>query len=150
MDENYHKILASINTPGGASIEAIVKSENELGISFPTSYRTFLTKYGAALGEGFEIAGVFTVDDDEPPLWRDVVLSTNQIRRLSGPNFPNFLIPISDNGMSVNYFLDVSDPDRSPVIALGPGNEELQVAQSFEEFVVKLSNGALDDFRFAK
>lgn len=144
MDEPYLNVLDDAFTPGGASEEAISKAEQTLGISFPTSYREFLKKYGAAMGAGYEIAGIFTPNEDEPPMWRDVVAFSNQMRRMAGTFLLETLIPISSDGVSVTYFLDVSNQETSPVIALATGNDEVQVAQSFEEFVVKLSNGDLD------
>jgi len=137
-------VLRSADTPGGASVESIIIAEQHLGIVFPTSYRKFLLEYGAAIGAGYEIAGVFTSSDDEPPTWRDVIAATNQTRRVAGSNLAQTLLPISGDGASLTYYLDTKDKEQSPVIAFGPGVDGETVAESFEEFVVKLSNGKLN------
>ncbi|MDA8021302.1 MAG: SMI1/KNR4 family protein [Thermoanaerobaculia bacterium] len=144
IEEQCRNVLVSIDTSGGASAEEITKAEQALGIVFPAGYRKFLERYGAAMGAGYEIAGVFALNDDEPPMWRDIVGATNQIRRVTGSNIASTLLPISSDGASVTYYLDVRDRERSPVVAYAPGVDGKRVAESFEEFVVKLSNGDLE------
>jgi cell wall assembly regulator SMI1 len=101
MEKQCQNVLDAVETSGGASAEAITEAEQALGITFPTTYREFLERYGAAMGAGYEIAGVFASNDDEPPMWRDVVAATNQTRRVAGSNIAPTLLPISGDGVSV-------------------------------------------------
>ena len=125
------------------SNETIANAEAELGVAFPSPYRTFLARYGAAMGVGFEIAGLFKSDKDEPPMWRDIVLATKRTRRAARGHLPETLLPISGDGASLTYYINANGEDSCPVVAYGPGCDGQQVAESFEEFVVKLSTDRL-------
>lgn len=143
MKKQYVDILDLAETAGGATVEVISKAEQELGVIFPLSYRQFLGSYGAAMGVGFEIAGVFSPDDEEPPMWKNIVTVTKQMRRMAGPSFSKSLLPISSDGASLFFYLDASTEEQSPVIAFGPGVDGRKVADSFEEFVIMLGSGCL-------
>ena len=136
---NFGDVLDEAYTPGGVSQEIIDNAEESLGIRFPDSFRRFLESYGAAMGDGWEVAGLGNApDEEEPPMWVDVVVFTRQMRRAMGPQLPEQFIPISSTAGSVTYFLDVSEREYSPVLAFGPGIEEERVADSFNEFVINL------------
>ena len=138
------RILSSAYTSGGASIEMIESAEQELNVRFPVAYRKFLERYGAAMGVGFEIAGLFESDDGEPPMWLNIVLVTKQTRRALQGWLLDTLLPISSDGASLTFYIDANGGDECPVIAYGPGVDGLRVAESFEEFVVKSSSGEID------
>lgn len=131
--------LAHCTVAGPASQEMITATEARLGVRFPQSYRTFLAMYGAALCEGFEIAGVFQhVDKSRPPLWSDVVASNLRIQ--PRVHLPAGYVAISSDGIKVTYYLDTADPREDgecAVVALGPGVDSVQVAADFSEFLAR-------------
>jgi cell wall assembly regulator SMI1 len=145
IESEYHKLLNEMVTAGGASNEMIEAAERELGVVFPSSYRQFLAKYGAALGKGIELAGLAVQsNDDEPPMWRSIVLVTKQHRRVSKNALANSLIPISDDGQGLTFYIDAKKGGNSAVIAYAPGIDGQIVSSSFEEFVVRAAKNELD------
>lgn len=141
--EQCARVLDSGLAAGPASDQAIREAEEALGVVFPKTYRAFLARYGAVMGNGFEIAGLFVSDDAAPPMWCDIVEGTKQTRRAVGGRLPQALLPISGDGMDQTYYIDAVGGDDCPVIAYGPGCDGEQIAGSFDEFVVKLASGAL-------
>lgn len=137
-------ILASAYTAGGASIEMIESAEKKLNVRFPVAYRNFLERYGAVMGIGCRIAGLFKLDEEEQPMWESVIVTTQDTRDASQGWLPDTLLPISSDGASLTFYIDANGADECPVIAYGPGVDGLIVAESFEEFVVKSSNGEID------
>ena len=131
---------------GPASEELVQAAESKLSLRFPSEYRSFLKRYGAAMGEGFEIAGVFADVDSGPPLWRDVVKATERFRQSVKGTLPETLIPISDDGRGVTYYIDASNQDDGgcDVVAYGPGVDGKRVAASLEEFVLKVARDELN------
>jgi len=138
--EEVAALLDGSEAAGPATDEMIASAERELGAEFPPSYRQFLSKYGAALCRGFELAGVFKVENqDEPPLWSSVVTATKQLRRASG-SIPTGYLAISDDGGDYKFFLatDRKNPGAEcPVVVLGPGKDGVVVASDFLDFVVR-------------
>lgn len=138
--EDIRNRLEAATLAGGVDEEMIQEAEAKLGVRFPTSYRMFLSQFGAALCIGFEIAGLFDAsgDDDEPPLWSSVVASTLQKRRASGGLIPNEYVAISDDGGDYTFYLDTSRIDAQgecPVVVLGPGADAVVVADGFFDFL---------------
>lgn len=143
-EEDYRETLGSTYTPGGASMEQIEAAERELGVAFPPSYRQFLAEYGAAVGTGFEVAGLFLPSDDgEPPKWKNVLVVSKQMRRILGETMAPSLIPIADDGHGVTFYIS-GDVEGERVVAYGPGIDGAVVARSFPEFVVKAAQGPLE------
>jgi cell wall assembly regulator SMI1 len=131
---------------GPATSEAIATAEAELEVRFPPQYRGFLLTHGAALCDGFEIAGLFQDAADEPPLWSNVVTRTKRLRKASGGSIPNHFVAVADDGGDYKFYLDTSrrdDFDECPVVVLGPGADEIVVAHSFAEFVGRFSTDEL-------
>src|SRR5262245_2907059 len=112
---------------GPVSDELISQAECALGVTFPKSYRAFLRLFGASLGHGYSLAGLFQTDSaQEPPMWTDVVSSTLRIRRVSRGHISSSLIFISDDGCDDAFYLDTARRDcdsESPVVVLGPGRD---------------------------
>lgn len=50
--------LEDIISTGAASQEEIIQAEKELGITFATEYKEFLSKFGAILADGIELVGI--------------------------------------------------------------------------------------------
>lgn len=136
--------LEAMNTAGGVPPSAVDAAERELGVIFPASYRKFLREYGAAVGNGFEIAGLFApVDGGEPPMWRSVVLSTKQIRRMTEAHISSSLIPIADDGQGIIFYLETDRCYGPRIVAYGPGIDGEVVANTFEEFVARAAMEAM-------
>jgi hypothetical protein len=144
LEKQCEAILTSAYTAGGASSELIESAEQELNVRFPAAYREFLERYGSAMGMGFRIAGLFKSEQEEMPMWEDIVLVTKRTRRALQGGLPDTLLPISSDGASLTFYIDATGSDECPVIAYGPGVDGLRVAESFEEFVVKSSTGEID------
>lgn len=142
----FKEIMSNATVAGPASEEMIQSAERQLSLQFPSEYRTFLKEYGAAMGRGFEIAGVFVEDDSGPPLWRDIVKSTERFRKAVNGTLPETLLPISDDGCGVAYYINASNRDGSSdeVVAYGPGIDGKTVARSLEEFVLKVARDELN------
>ena len=51
-------IISELRVSGPSTEEEINNAERELGVKFPPEYREFLAKYGAAMGPGYEVAGL--------------------------------------------------------------------------------------------
>ncbi len=142
--EEYEAILAGTTVAGPAAKDAIATAEQQLAIQFPPSYSLFLRRFGAAMGSGFEVFGLFVSRSCGPPLWRDVISECRQFRETVRDAIPNSLIPISDDGCGVNFLLESKEGDTSGiVIAYGPGIDGEVVATEFEEFVVKIAQGQI-------
>ncbi len=149
-ESNYAEMkaaLAGAVIAGPAEEATIAQAEQLLGVRFPPSYRSFLSEFGAALCEGFELAGLFVQEDESrPPQWMDVVKSTHQLRRGSDDLIPREYIPVSGDGGDYIYYIDTSviGPDgESPVIALGPGVDGVVIAESFSDYVIRASRGQI-------
>ena len=132
------RIVAERDHAGPASDDAIAAAESELGVTFPPSYRVFLTHFGAGgIPAPYDIIGLprCRASDPSPPMWSHVLDVATQLRRHS--DHPPTLIPISSDGCGVNIYLDASRTDDSgecPVLARGPGFDDIDVAPSFLAF----------------
>ncbi len=145
--EEYESILSKASIAGPATDEMIAAAEQQLAIRFPAPYRKFLNNYGAALGVGFEIAGLYESSGDGPPMWEHVVKKSEQFRRFTKEYLPATLVPISDDGCEVVFYINAKPlPENTAcsILAYGPGIDGEVVASSFEEFVVKLANGTIE------
>jgi len=145
--EEYESILDKASVAGPTTEDSIASAEEQLAVKFPMPYRKFLMEYGAAMGVGFEIAGLFESSGDGPPMWRHVVKMTEQFRGITKDNLPSTLVPICDDGCGTAYYIDTahqSDDAPCSIFAYGPGIEGGAIASNFEEFAVKLANGELE------
>ena len=139
--DDVARLLSAATLAGGADEAAIQEAESKLGVRFPASYRWFLANCGAALCDGFEIAGLFDVENDgAPPLWSHVVTHTLQVRRACKGLIPNGYVPFSDDGGDHTFYLDTTRPNdqgEPPIVALGPGADAVVVARDFFDFVIR-------------
>lgn len=93
--------------PGPVSGRKIAEAEEELGVSFPHSYRLFLALFGAADGP-FDIYGIAPEDaSTEKGLscW-DVVYMTESERRDVEPALPQSLVALCPDGGGNHWCLD--------------------------------------------
>ncbi|MFY7751235.1 MAG: SMI1/KNR4 family protein [Exiguobacterium acetylicum] len=142
----FKNVMNRATVAGPASDEMIDDAESKLSLQFPSEYRAFLKEYGAAMRTGFEIAGIFADDDDGAPMWRQIVQATQRLRKSVNGMLPESLIPISDDGCGVAYYIDASkcNEDGCDVIAYGSGIDGKTVAGSLEEFVLKVARDELN------
>jgi len=145
--ETIKGLLASATTAGKVGPEMILRAEEALGVRFPPAYTEFLSQFGAALCDGFEIAGLVDPEsNNEPPLWSNVVLSTVQLREASNGLIPHEYIFVSSDGGDYYYYLDTSRPNAQgecPVIVLGPGADAVIVAEDFYDFIIRSFEGSV-------
>lgn len=140
---NNNMIITTFEVAGPVDDKIIDSAELLLKVKFPQEYRDFLRDYGAAMGAGFDIAGLAEEVTDEPPLWDDVVEFTRNMRDAVGKvGSYSDLVALSNDGMDITFYLRTDDTHCGEVLALGPGVETL-VAKSFNEFLNKLSKGIL-------
>lgn len=137
-------IVSQLKVSGPASEQEIMSAERELGVQFPSEYREFLAKFGAALGPGYEIAGLSPQVPDEESMWDSVVSATRAVRDKHGKigNYDD-LIAISGDGMDVTFYLRAEGNNPGNVIALGPGVEK-EIAGSLSEFIARIHVGELN------
>lgn len=135
--QKISSLLDSCIACGPASQKQIEAAQHELALLFPPSYLSFLEKYGAVLGRGFEIAGLTPDHEDEPPMWSDTLRSTLMDRRYYA--LPEDSIYISTDGTDLRYFLKCSRIDpvyEGAVIECGPEHQGGVIyAKCFVSFV---------------
>tara|TARA_B100000678_G_C18224542_1_gene508297 strand:+ start:3407 stop:3856 length:450 start_codon:yes stop_codon:yes gene_type:complete len=123
---------------------AIERAEEELGVQFPAEYREFLRQYGAVLAPGLEVYGLLDRSNtNDPPMWQDVISITKKLRgwRQTGTE-KHELIPISEDGTGVYFYLDTSEAPRTKIFAIGPGVEKV-FDTDFFSFLSDLAEGEL-------
>ena len=139
--DDVRRAIESCTRAGPADNAAIAAAERALGVSFPSDYRAFLSAAGAFFGQGCEIAGIVpAVDDDQPPLWTDVVSWNQQLRSRQKIPIPAAYIAVASDGGDYRFYIDTTRRDergRSPVVVLGPGSDYETVAGDFFEFVMQ-------------
>ncbi|OYD49898.1 hypothetical protein CBY09_13195 [Acidovorax kalamii] len=121
------------SVPGPAPEALILSVEQQYRLTFPSDYRAFLLKYGAALMPGFEVFGlVASHTDGEAPTWSDI----RSFLRKSPPCVPSGWVQISDDGMDHRFFLACAPrSDNSGVFVLGPAAQGTRVSPNFSAFV---------------
>jgi hypothetical protein len=110
----------------------ILRAEKELATTFPPSFRCFLRRFGGGFVFGYEILGVV----EEPGHWLDIVVVNRLVPRYIPHRYVRFVITPGDGA----YYLDTAQRDaldECPVVAFGPGDESVPVADSFLSFLSK-------------
>lgn len=137
ISQKLSLLLESSEACGPVSLREIEAAQSELGLLFPPSYRLFLERFGAVLGDGFEIAGLTPDLGEEQPTWSDMLSSTLMYRRQDA--LPEDSVYISDNGAGLSYFLKCSRSDptfEGAVIEWGPDHGGGAIyAETFVSFV---------------
>jgi hypothetical protein len=142
--QSLREALRGSHCYGRVNTETIKAAESLLKITFPRSYRLFLSELGASYGgQGFEIFGLAeeqlaSPSSTEPPEWSSVVQETLSARKTSRGHIPSSYIRIASDGMDCSFYLDTSLEDQEgecPVIAIGPGRDNERCAKSFLAFV---------------
>jgi hypothetical protein len=125
-------------------------AEKMLGISFPESYRKFLTKLGCGDIAGEEFYGIIDDNFETSTVPNGIWLTLNQ-RKSS--NMPENLLIVYSLGDGSYYALDISKKAQNgdcPVVRWIPGlskkGEKLDViAVDFGEFFLKTIEESLDN-----
>lgn len=140
-NENFRKFCEASLTAGGASPSQIANAESSLGVVFPKSYRAFLEEFGAMIANGFEVFGIIESEKNSPPMWQQVVDVTSQLRRLGQVGTErSHLVPISEDGLGVYFFLNTNCSGNGEVLAIGLGVDEV-IAEDLESFAVRMNSG---------
>ena len=120
------------------------KAEQTLGLSFPATYRAFLSRLGCGDISGAEFYGVIK-DDFENSAVPDAIWLTLRQRRIG--NAPLSLILIGSTGDGGYYAIDCSeslDGIESPVVEWWPRQKKQSViAKDFGEFFLRSVREAL-------
>lgn len=125
----------------------ILKAQQALGITFPPTYRAFLSRYGCGHVAGEEFYGV--VDDDfENSSVPDAVWLTLDERK-SGT--PNSLVIVASTGDGGYYAIDLdkkNNEEESPVVEWWPGIPNAEgnrrvVAADFGTFLLQQVRAAV-------
>ena len=101
---------------GNKSGSLIAKAEQELNVSFPPSYKKFLSVYGCGDIEGLEFYGLINEDFENSSV-PDAVWLTLSERQIG---LPRELILVYMTGDGIYYAIDtgnVSDNGESPIVA---------------------------------
>ena len=132
---------------GGVPFEEVWVAENQLGVTFPDSYREFLQKYGAGAFGGQPIYGLGVPVESLP----NVVWATEAIRA-SDDFFPADLVVIQDTGEGDLLCLATSrmnDENECPVVQWIPEmsfEEQMfeQINSTFAHFLLRLARKAVE------
>lgn len=144
LAKNFRTLCLSGECAGRVALDQISRVEDELGVSLPPEYKSFLEEFGAMVAPGIEIYGVFQNTSDDAPMWQSVVEVTKSLRvwQQVGAEREGYL-PISDDGMGTYFFLDTTSGRNAQIFAIGPG-VNIKVADNFVEFVVRFAEGSLE------
>ncbi len=140
-----NRILAGRDCAGPTPDDVISAAEAALGVNFPASYRVFLLHFGAgALPAPYDLHGLPTcrASDAAPPAWSHLLDVDAQLRRYG--DHPQTFLPIASDGCGVTIFLDVSrmtGSNECPVVARGPGFDDVDIAPSFLAFAEAAMSG---------
>jgi len=134
IPDSVQAVLANADCAGPASEELITGVERRLGLRFPKEYRTFLSRFGAALCNGFEVYGLVDAPDaGEPPIWSDL---RGSLRKRVERSLEMSLLPISDDGGDYKFYLTTGAASGG-VVVYGPGLDGVEVAKNFFDFLTR-------------
>lgn len=119
----------------GVSDAEIQNAEDALGVRLPSSYRTFLQKYGWIHFAGIPIVGLVSREDSA----REVAgLVEENLRLRAEKRLPKHLIWFSEDGADFQFMFDTNSQDgaehRIIIWPLGFSEEEMQKRGGPEEF----------------
>jgi hypothetical protein len=115
--------------------EQVARAEEQLGVSFPPSYRAFLRHFGTGRVHHYRLLGV-----GGEGLWGDVVA----VNHLALPRPPAHLVRIAETPTEHTFYLDTSERDADgecPVRLQGPGAAGRLFAPNFLAFVRRICAG---------
>lgn len=131
---------------GPKSDNLLKKAEQTLGLPFPATYRTFLSRLGCGDIAGAEFYGVIK-DDFENSAPPDAIWLTLRQRQIG--QVPSSLIIVGSSGNGGYYGLDSSvstSGGEHPVVEWWPGpKQQSTVAKDFGEFFLRSVRKALGE-----
>jgi hypothetical protein len=139
--EEYFNSEEELELHGGkVEEEEINSAESELGLEFHSSYRDFVSNYGAGVFEGYFVHGLRYLLLMDENIWT-VTQNTKFYKEKQGwPGIEDWYV-ISDDGrgnpigIDPNGIVWLSDHDA--------GFEKVKLADNFQEFLHKLLNDTL-------
>ncbi len=139
--------------PAGPVAESrIVAAEQELGLRFPVSYRTFLRDFGAGSFGELHIHGLFSAQELDPDYQQhyDDVVYWTQFERAGHYGLkpiPGSWIYFAGDENGARYYLDTSREvaGDAPVLIQGFTYPLQTLADSFEDMLFKLDHSPLYD-----
>lgn len=146
LDALYHRIRKHESKwlGTGAPQDQIRAAEQTLGLTFPTSYRTFLQTLGWGIIGYHEIYGL----GKKVPEYLNLVNATHRERHEAEPPMRDDLVPLANDGFGNHYCLETSQlrDGECPVVfwnhELGPDQETEFVSDSFVTWLEK----EMDDY----
>lgn len=139
--EDLQEALDLIDELGGdfegeKSTSLLNKAEGALDLTFPPSYRTFLTTLGCGDIEGLEFFGLIGEDFENSGV-PDAIWLTMEERKASG--LPSYFVLVYARGDGVYYALDTSRSNNDgecPVVSYNGSGEYTEIANSYGEFLL--------------
>ena len=124
----------------GATLAEIAAAERLLGVSFPESYRQFLSDFGWGRFSHQELYGL----GSDVPTNIDLVRNTIAERSEMEPNLPAYLVPVMNDGFGNHYCLDTSSKKNGESALVFWDHEQRsnqipgQVAVTFDVWLIDL------------
>lgn len=133
---------------GAKSDDLIQRAEQALGLTFPPTYKQFLSRLGCGDIAGAEFYGIIK-DDFANSGVPDAIWLTLKQRRMS--QLPESLVLVSETGDGGYYGIDVSRKDidgENPVVEWWPGRptatgNRRTVASDFGVFLLERVRGSI-------
>ena len=126
---------AALHHVAGPIPEAhICDAEKQLNVTFPDEYRSFIAAHGAFLGNGLELYGLTSEEDEELGFFCNVVQQTKLLRTTPNTDVDQRYITISSDGMGVDFLIDSATREGLLIVAYGTGFDFVEVANSLDEF----------------
>ncbi|MEO1006947.1 MAG: SMI1/KNR4 family protein [Planctomycetota bacterium] len=142
-----HEELADFEGP--KPDELLAKAEAAIGLSFPATYRAFLSKFGCGDIAGAEFYGIIKDNFEESGIPDAIWLTLDQ-RKSS--ELPKFYILIGDSGNGGLYAIDCSviSVAECPVVEWWAGAQDQRtVAADFGDFFLRTVREALHNRRLS-
>lgn len=140
------RLLDGRECAGPVPSKTIDTIEAQLAVQLPQSFRLFLAHFGAgALPPPYEVYGAPSsrASDPEPARWVHILDADAQRRRYDD-HLPSSFVAFAGDGCGIELFLDTSkivDSGECPVVARGPGVDDVVVAPSFLAFAEAAISG---------
>jgi cell wall assembly regulator SMI1 len=127
----------SAQTGQGATDSEIAAAERELGVTFPSVFRSYLAEFGFLEFGSAEFYGLGA----GVPAHLNLVRNTVAERTEFHPHIPSHLIPFMPNGGGDHYCVDLSARADDPPVVFW--NHELDTAQQPEQLADTFSSWLL-------
>lgn len=113
-----------------ANQEQINDAELQLGVSFASEYKEYLTSFGAVLADGIELAGIAKSEH------RNVVYLTKREWELNS-NIPHSMYVVEDTGVDG---IVVWQDTKGLIYQSKPNTEAKEIANSLVDYILSRTN----------